>query len=53
MSENDLIVEFKKFLEDPVQQSWIQAYLEGDRETEALVEVALKTLEESDETEEN
>lgn len=53
MSENDLIIEFKEFLKDPIQQSWIQAYLEGDRETEALVEAAFKTLEESHEAEEN
>ena len=47
MSENDLVVEFKKFLEDPLQQSWIQAYLDGDQEAETLVEAALKTLEKS------
>jgi hypothetical protein len=53
MPENDLVIEFKEFLEDPVQQLWIQAYLEGDREAEALVAVAFKTLEESHETEEH
>jgi hypothetical protein len=45
MPENDLVVEFKKFLEDPVQQSWIQVYLDGDQEAETLVEAALRTLE--------
>lgn len=45
--ENDLVVEFKEFLEDPVQQLWVQAYLDGDREAKTLVKVALKTLEES------
>jgi len=53
MSEKDLIVEFKNFLEDPVQQSWIQAYLDGDQGAETLVEAALRTLEESCETEED
>ena len=53
MSENDLVVEFKKFLEDPVQQSWIQAYLDGNQEAETLVEAALRTLEESYEIEED
>jgi len=53
MSENDLVVEFKEFLDDPIQQSWIQTYLEGDQEAKALVEAALKTLEEGSETEES
>lgn len=53
MPENDLVVEFKKFLEDPIQQSWIQAYLEGNQESETLVEAALRTLEESCEIEED
>jgi len=53
MPENDLVVEFKKFLEDPVQRSWIQAYLDGDQEAETLVEAALRTLEESYEVEED
>ena len=53
MSENDLVIEFKKFLEDPLQQSWIQAYLDGDQEAETLVEAALRTLEASYEIEED
>ncbi len=53
MSENDLVIEFKKFLEDPLQQSWIQAYLDGDQEAETLVEAALRALEESYGIEEN
>lgn len=52
MPENDLVIEFKEFLEDPVQQLWIQAYLKGDQEAETLVAVAFETLEESRETEE-
>ena len=53
MSENVLVIEFKKFLEDPVQQSWIQAYLDGKQEAETLVEAALRTLEESNGIEED
>jgi len=53
MPENDLLAEFKRYLEDPVQQSWIQAYLDGNREAETLVEAALGTLEESCEIEED
>ena len=53
MPENDLVVEFKKFLGDPVQRSWIQAYLDGDQGAETLVEAALRTLEESCEIEED
>lgn len=50
-SENALVIEFQEFLEDPLQQSWIQAYLDGDQEAEILVEAVLKTLEESYEIE--
>ena len=53
MPEDDLVAEFKKFLGDPIQQSWIQAYLDGNREAETLVEAALLTLEESCEIEED
>jgi len=53
MPEIDLIIEFKTFLEDPIQQSWIQTYLDGDQGAEILVEAALSTLEESCETEED
>ncbi len=53
MPENDLVVQFKEFLEDPVQQSWIEAYVDGDQEAETLVEAALRTLEESYEIEED
>ena len=53
MPEKDLVAEFKEFLGDPVQQSWIQAYLDGDQGAEALVEAALRTLEESCEIEED
>ena len=53
MSEHDLVIEFKKSLEDPVQESWIQAYLDGNQNSETLVEAALKTLGESYETKED
>jgi hypothetical protein len=53
MFQNDLVIEFKEFLEDPIQQSWIQAYLNGDQEAETLVQAALRTLEESHEIEED
>ena len=53
MSENDLVIEFKKFLEDPLQQSWIQDYLDSDQEAGTLVEAALRALEENYEIEES
>jgi len=53
MPENDLLVEFKEFLGDPVQQLWFQAYIDGDQGAENLVEAALSTLEESYEIEED
>ena len=53
MQEDNLVVEFKKFLEDPVQQSWIQAYLDGDQGAETLVKAVLRTLEQSSEIKED
>jgi hypothetical protein len=53
MSKDELIEEFIEFLEDPVLRSWVQAYLEGDLESEDLVKAALDTLEQHDEAEES
>ena len=53
MSKNELVAEFAQVLEDPVQQSWIRAYVDGDQEADDLVEAVLRTLEESYETEED
>ena len=53
MPENELITDFMRFLEDPMLQTWIQAYLKGNLEAEDLAKAALRALEQEDEAEED